>query len=307
MTRYLYAAFVILLACSYAAMANNDDKIRIAITVDDLPWHSDLPPGVTRQQVAKSIIKALKDADAPKVYGFINAVYLDKDPALAEVYTDWRAAGFPLGNHTWSHANLNELSVEAYVEEITKNEPTLTKYSRGADWHWFRFPFLVEGKDADIRNAVRAELAKRGYHIAAVTMSFADYAWNAPYARCMAKQDTDAIRLLEKNYLVVASDAIEQSHIMSRALYGRDIPYVLLMHIGGFDAHMFPRLLAMYKAKKVKLITLDEAEKDPVYASDLNPSLPAEPAGLPARMWARKMAVPGSDPGLTSMLDTICK
>lgn len=307
MNRFLLASLIMLLAYPYAVSAKNDDKIRIAITVDDLPWHSDLPPGVTRQQVAKSIIKSLKDADAPKVYGFINAQYLDTDPLLSEVYTDWRAAGFPLGNHTWSHANLNDLSVDAYVEEITKNETALVKYSKGMDWHWFRFPYLVEGKEADKRNAVRAELAKRGYHIAAVTMSFADYAWNPPYARCMAKQDVDAIKLLERNYLIVAADAIEQSHVMSRALYGRDIPYVLLMHIGAFDAHMFPKLLAMYKAKKVKLITLDEAEKDPVYASDFNPSLPAEPSGLDARMWARKMAVPGSDPGLTSMLNTICK
>jgi hypothetical protein len=30
---------------------------------------------------------------------------------------------------------------------------------------------------------------------------------------------------------------------MSEQLYNRDIPYVLLMHIGAFDARMLPRLL----------------------------------------------------------------
>ncbi len=138
-------------------------------------------------------------------------------------------------------------------------------------------------------------------------MSFADYAWNGPYARCVTKQDDEAIKLMEKNYLLVAAEAINNSHKMSIALYGRDIPYVLLMHIGGFDAHMLPRLLAMYKAKGVKLITLEQAEKDTVYASNYDPSLAAEPVGLDGRMWARKLAVPGSDLSLTSMLDSICK
>lgn len=298
---------IFLVASLLCASAYADSNIQIALTFDDLPVHNDLPPGITRQQIGKDIIKALKAAHAPEVYGFVNAVHLQNDPALAEVLSDWRAAGYPLGNHSWSHPNLNDLSVEAYTEEIIKNEESLKQYSKGMDWHWFRYPFLSEGSDPEKRNAIRTLLSQRGYHIAAVTMSFADYAWNGPYARCAAKQDDKAINLMEKNYLLVAAEAIDSSHTLSMALYGRDIPYVLLMHIGGFDAHMLPRLLAMYKAKGVKLITLGQAEKDPFYASNYDPSLPAEPVGLDGRMWARKLAVPGGDSSLTSMLDTICK
>ena len=46
----------------------------IAITFDDLPAHSDLPPGVTRVRVAQRIIDALKAAHLPPVYGFFNGV-----------------------------------------------------------------------------------------------------------------------------------------------------------------------------------------------------------------------------------------
>ncbi len=302
-----YVLLVLLSCFCIAANAAKQNNIQIALTFDDLPWHNDLPPGVTRQQVAKDIIAALKAAHAPKVYGFVNAVHLQNDPTLAEVLVDWRAAGFPLGNHTWSHANLNNLSVEAYVDEIIKNEVVLKQYSKGMDWHWFRYPYLVEGSDIEKRNAIRKVLAQRGYHIAAVTMSFGDYMWNGPYARCATQHDDEAIKLMEKNYLLAAAQALESSHLMSNALYNRDIPYVLLMHIGGFDAHMLPQLLALYKSKGVQFITLEQAEKAMPYRSDFNPALSAEPSGLEARMRARGLQVPDNDPHLTSMLDRICK
>jgi len=288
------------------ASAKEQLGIQIAITIDDLPWHAELPPGQTQQQVAKDIIKALRDARAPKVYGFINAAHLQKDPTLAEVLSDWHAAGLPLGNHTWSHVNLNNVSVDQFVDEIIKDEDALKEFSKGKDWHWFRYPYLVEGTDPEKRKLVRDALVQHGYRIAAVTMSFEDYLWNAPYARCAARQDAEAIKTLERSYLKAASDAIEQSHLMSNVLYKRDIPYVLLMHMGGFDAYMLPKLLAMYKAKGVKLITLEQAEKDAYYASDVNPSLAPEPVGLDQHMWARNLTVPGSDPSLSSMLNSIC-
>jgi peptidoglycan/xylan/chitin deacetylase (PgdA/CDA1 family) len=291
---------------SFAANGREKQDIQIAITFDDLPVHNDLPPDVTRRQVGRNIIKALKDAHVSKVYGFVNASHVEKEPALGAVFADWHAAGFLLGNHTWAHSNLNELSAESYIEEIDRNEGALKEYSNGKDWHWFRYPFLVEGDQSEKRKIVRDALAKNGYHIAAITMSFGDYMWNAPYARCMTKQDMESVKLLERSYLKAAADAMDHSHLMSTVLYKRDIPYVLLMHVGAFDAHMLPKLLALYKSKGVKFITLEQAQKDPYYASDMNPFLPAEPPSLERRMWARKLTVPGSEPSLPAMLDSIC-
>jgi len=68
----------------------------IAITFDDLPVHAALPPGVTRLQVAQEVIAALKAAGVPEVYGFINAVALEREPGTDVVLKAWRDAGFPL-------------------------------------------------------------------------------------------------------------------------------------------------------------------------------------------------------------------
>ena len=46
------------------------------------------------------------------------------------------------------------------------------------------------------------------HKVAAVTMSFGDYQWNEPYARCRAKGDDAAVRSLESSYLEGADDSI---------------------------------------------------------------------------------------------------
>ena len=55
---------------------------------------------------------------------------------------------------------------------------------------------------------------------------------------------------------------------MANLVYGRDIKHVMLLHIGGMQTIMLPRLLELLKERGFKLITLQEAELDPAYALD---------------------------------------
>jgi len=190
---------------SPAASNLRDTPLHIAITFDDLPAHSALPPGETRLEVASKIIAALRDAHLPPTYGFVNGLRVEEQPADATVLQAWRAVGYPLGNHAWSHMNLNQHTLEEFEADVSRNEPLLSRWmnerdDRDNDWHWFRFPFLAEGDTPEKKTGIRAYLAQRGCKVAAVTMSFGDYQWNEPYARCKAKGDEKAIALLEKSY-----------------------------------------------------------------------------------------------------------
>jgi peptidoglycan/xylan/chitin deacetylase (PgdA/CDA1 family) len=263
---------------------------KIAITFDDLPSHSALPQDTTRVEIAQKIIAALKDAKAPPVYGFVNGLRLVDDAPSAPVLQLWRDAGFPLGNHTWSHINLNQHTLAEWEADTLKNETVLTPLK--GDWHWLRFPYLAEGETVAKHDAVRAFLARRRYRIAAVTMSFDDYLWNEPYARCIAKGDDATIARMESAWLAAAEGSLAYYHSLSMQLYQRDIPYVLLMHIGAFDARMLPRLLALYRDKGVTLITLDQAERDPFYRTDTAPRLRAGPVTLEQAMAARGVTFP---------------
>ncbi len=281
----------------------------VAITFDDLPSHSSLPKGTTRLEIAQKVIRALKDGGVPATYGFVNAKrFEDESAGVQGVLEAWRAGGNPLGSHTWSHMDLNKNTLEAWEADLLKDEPTLAKYSRaGDDWHWLRFPYLSEGDTPEKRMGARVFLKEHGYRIAAVTMSFGDYAWNEPYARCVAKGDTAAIAGLEKSYLQAAQEDIGYRQALAEAALGHGIPFVLLMHIGAIDAELLPRLLKVYKDAGFRFITLQEAENDPFYANDVNLSLPAAADSLEAVAKAKGVRDWPKHAPLPSDLSTVCK
>ena len=278
---------------------------QIAFTFDDLPSHGSLPPGETRLQIARSILDTLKQHHMPPTYGFVNGVHLTTDPSTAEVLKAWIAAGQPLGNHTYSHPNLSSMTAEAFEQEIEKNEPVLKQYAGNSDWHWLRFPFLSEGDTLEKRRAVRAWLTAHNYKIAEVNMSFGDYLWNPVYARCVAKHDEASIKQLHELYLAAADDAIAPARTLSKEVYGRDIPYVLLMHIGAFDARMLPELIALYRSRSFTFVSLPEAEKDPAYSDDADIA-PAGGTELDQIAMKRKLPIPPQH-NYSKQLDSICQ
>jgi peptidoglycan/xylan/chitin deacetylase (PgdA/CDA1 family) len=295
---------VLLAAAVLAAISANAQQV--AFTWDDVPAHSALPLGQTRVEIGRKLIDAMKAEHMPPVYGFVNGVAIEREPASEPMMKDWRDAGLPLGNHTWSHMNLNTASLADWEADLVKNEPLLEKYAAGSDWHWLRFPYLAEGDSAQKRAEARKFLAGHHYRIAAVTMSFGDYMWNEPYARCLAKNDQAAIAQLESTYLDAASQDADFRRAMARALFGHDIPYVLLMHVGAFDARMLPRLLKVYREKGFSFVTLDDAEKDPFYSGSVDPSLPDGPDTLEGAIGARGLKMPDR-PKMTADVGAMCK
>ena len=257
--------FLVVAACGSPAFAQG---VQMAITFDDLPAHGEMPPGMSRLEITQSILATLKREQMPPVYGFINGKKVEDDPSSLAVLQAWRAAGYPLGNHTWAHLDLNQETATQFMGEVQKNEPLLKSLMAHEDWHWFRYPFLHEGDSISKRREVRASLARHRYQIAEVNMDFEDYLWNAPYARCSAKQDTDAIERLHDSYLAVADQYYGVFRQLSSLVYGRDVKYVLLMHVGAFDARMLPELLALYRKKGVRFISLGDAMADPAYRDD---------------------------------------
>jgi peptidoglycan/xylan/chitin deacetylase (PgdA/CDA1 family) len=279
----------------------------MAITFDDLPAHGTLPKGETRLGIADSVLKTLKAERMPPTYGFINGQGVDGIAGEKAVLQAWRVAGQPLGNHTWSHPDLDTLTAAQFEENIARNEPMLTRLmgepdggpdsnpDGGNDWHWFRYPYLHEGDTLAKRQAVRAWLGGHGYRVAEVNMDFGDYLWNDPYARCVARHDEAAIGRLHDSYLATAGQFVGVFRDLSQRVYGRDVKYVLLMHLGAFDAKMLPELLALYRAKGFTFISLAEAEADPAYKDDPDVADAGGGTELEMMMEAKGMKIPAAN------------
>lgn len=279
---------------------------RVALTFDDLPAHGPLPLGASRIEIASKILAALRAAGVPPTYGFVNAQTIEREPGDIAVIEAWRAAGQPLGNHTWSHMNLNSHSMEEFEADIIHDEALLAKSMKDEDWHWFRFPFLAEGDTPAKKAGAKAFLGAHGYRVAAVTMSFGDYLFTEPYARCKAKNDAKALSALGDTFLSAADESISYYRGLSRALYGRDIPYVLLLHVGALDAEMLPQLLKLYRSRGFTFVSLGDAESDEFYAGSTNLKMPPGADNLEEAMEERGLPLPARL-SVELLLDALCR
>jgi peptidoglycan/xylan/chitin deacetylase (PgdA/CDA1 family) len=244
----------------------------LAITIDDLPRHGPLPEGVTRTDLTHKMLDALKKHKVPEVYGFVNAAKIsgkeDSEPKLIDDLKLWVKAGYPLGNHTFSHIDLNKATADEFNHEITENEAVLKKLNGKMNWHFLRYPYLREGDTLEKRNAVRAFLKKNHYQVAQVTVDFEDWSWNGPYVRCLKEKKLEDIAWLKQTYLQNAMDQMKRAKLLSQALFKHPIKHILLLHIGAMDAEMLDELLTAYEKIGVKFIGLSAASKDPVYQID---------------------------------------
>jgi peptidoglycan-N-acetylglucosamine deacetylase len=257
---------------------------KVAITMDDLPLNGTLPPGVTRVETTKKVLAILKERHVPPVYGFINAQKLEGSEDGAEALKLWAAAE-PVGNHTYAHMDLEQNTAPAFEREIDRDEPALELLNGGAkeSWRWFRYPYLHEGDTVEKRRAVRAYLKAHGYRIAQVTLDWEDYLWNTAYARCAAKNDAKSIEWLRSSYLTTASAFLDLGRAQAKLIYGHEINYVLLMHLGAFSSTILPDALDLLKNKGFTLVTLEEAESDAAYEGD--PDVGLHDAGTLLDQW----------------------
>lgn len=266
--------------------------IEIAITVDDLPRHMDLPPNTTRLDIAKKMLSSLKKHSLYNVYGFINAGNIKNDANRYDVLKIWIDSGQLLGNHTYDHININTFTSQQFIKQIQMNESYLSRLMKSKDYRYFRYPYLYEGNTQKKRDTVREYLFGHDYKIAQVTTDFEDYLWNNAYVRCIKKNDDHSIEWLKKSYIDQALKSINVAHTQSKLIFQRDIKQILLLHIGVFDALMLDDLLTAFERHHIKLISLTEALQDNAY--QVNPNMVRKNTGtfLDQMMIAKKIQPP---------------
>jgi peptidoglycan/xylan/chitin deacetylase (PgdA/CDA1 family) len=248
--------------------------IEVAVTVDDLPRHGQDVPGVSRLDIHRQVLDALKRHRVPGAYGFVNGSRLVGHPEDRAALEAWVAAGYPLGNHTFTHLDAAKAPVDDFLADVVANESVLGELmgpGTARAWKMLRYPYLHQGRDLEARAQIRQALGARGYRIAEVTIDFEDWAWNNPYARCKARGDVKAVETLAGSYLDSAELQLRWSDDTARRLFGGPIRHILLLHVGAFDAQMADGLLTLYENLGVKWISLDAALEDPVYREEPRP------------------------------------
>ena len=261
--RRFVAPSIVTLALLFPSAVTGTD---LAVTIDDLPTHGSLPPGITRLAVADRLIEVLRRHGIRDAVGFVNGGQIADTPQHGVVLERWIAAGYRLGNHTFSHHDLDRIGPDAFLADVERNEPVILRYARTELDRMFRYPYLHEGASLVERENVRRALRERRYQIVPVTVDFYDWAWNEMYARCAG--DPRAVEALTREFQEAALRALDWSEETADTLVRRPIKQILLLHVSAFVALTLDDLLSAYEARGVRFISVRDALEDPVYGID---------------------------------------
>jgi peptidoglycan/xylan/chitin deacetylase (PgdA/CDA1 family) len=237
---------------------------QVAITIDDLPRGGDGGPRDLAGILAMTerLLAPFREQRIP-VTGFVNA---GRDPHLGDaglrtVLDAWLDAGADLGNHSFSHLNINAVPLDVYTADIEKGEPAVRAAlaARGRTLRYYRHPFLFTGPTAEIKKELQAFLDRRGYRVAPVTIDDADYMFAALYTR---PEHRERVR---QEYVPYMESVVTFFEGRSVEVAGREIPQILLIHASELNADLMPDLLAMFRRRGYHFVTLERALSDEVY------------------------------------------
>ncbi len=219
----------------------------VAITVDDLPYAGDLALASPAAVNAK-LLAAFKRHNVP-VTGFVIQKRVE-DIGSAKgtaILKEWIRQGLDLGNHTYSHPNINLLSVEQIEEEILRGEAAFAPLMKEAGKKplLFRFPYNPTGNTKAKHDAIATFLSRRGYKLATCTIDTSDYLFNNAYLLMLAKGDDASAEKLRRGYLAYSATEIDYYAGLNRKVLGYEPPEVKLLHDDLLNADVIEQILAI--------------------------------------------------------------
>jgi peptidoglycan/xylan/chitin deacetylase (PgdA/CDA1 family) len=239
---------------------------QICITLDDIsdvekPLYSPLErDSMMRQALRKRQVKAGV---------FFIGKYLESDQGK-EILDAWDNDGHLILNHTYSHPHYDQdISYKEFSDDVLKCDNLI----KGAKNYKkiFRFPYLEEGDTQKKRDAMREFLKKNNYQNGYVSVVTTDW-WIAAKIEEVLNEDSEADLSQYKNlYLTNVKECAEFYRVLGEKLQG-DLPikHVILLHHNLLNALFLGDLIDMLRQNGWKIISAEEAFKDPIYEHSPN-------------------------------------
>src|SRR2546421_4663930 len=234
LTSVLFSALLLAALCARVAAQNNSASTaaarEVAVTFDDLPSpYGDLED---MRRITARLLESVKRNRVPTI-GFVNEAKLYRRgemDARTDLLRAWLDAGFELGNHTFSHINLQKAPLAEYEDDVVRGE-TVTRMllaERGMKLRYFRHPFLFTGTTPEYKRGLADFLVSRGYTVAPVTVDDDDYVFAKVYFDAKKRGDTATARRVADAYVPYMESVFEHFERLSVETFGREIRQVLL-------------------------------------------------------------------------------
>ncbi|CAM4482113.1 MAG: hypothetical protein LEGION0403_FIIPPAGN_01558 [Legionella sp.] len=221
-------------------------KKLISITIDDLPF-----VGEYRNFHLNMMIETMNKQRVPAT-GFIIASEVRKDNW--EILRKFRDAGFGLGNHTLTHANLGRLGTKEAIREIGEADAILSPVL--TEPKYFRYPYLSMSSGQK-KDEILCFLAKKNYQVAPITVDSKDFVFNQ---RLLAVPELNRRAYLEElkpfylDFIWQQTQRAEENHNGQQA-------QILLIHANLLNAYVLPDIIKLYKENGYTFVSLESALK----------------------------------------------
>lgn len=225
-------------------------KKTISITIDDLPF-----VGEYRNFHLNMMIRTMTKQAVPAT-GFIIASEIRKNNW--KTLRKFRDAGFGLGNHTLSHANLNKMDANEYIDEIQRADdillPVLTEPK------YFRYPYLAMSSGQK-KEEILCYLAQQNYHVAPITIDSKDFAFNQRLLAVPESNRRTYLEELKPFYLDFIWQQTIQAEEHNQFHHNPGQAQILLIHANLLNAYVLTDIINLFKQKGYEFVSLEDALK----------------------------------------------
>jgi len=263
------------LLLAFVTLAGHGQSRTVAITVDDLPCANCAPinpDGSSQHGLMETTNQRL-------LAGFLRA----RIPVTGLVVTQtaeesgdtgrrslqlWLEDGFDLGSHSYSHPDFSSISAEQMKSDITRADLTLRPLlaANGRKLEFFRFPFNHTGETKAKHDELAGFLKDHGYQVATCTIDTSDYEFASAYSRALGAKDIATADRIRQEYISYSATEIDFYAALNRRVLGYEPPEVMLLHDSLLNADAVDDILALFRNRGYRFVSLAEAQHDPAYA-----------------------------------------
>lgn len=234
----------------------------VSITMDD--FNLDEATMFSPQLRNQKLLKTFRDHKL-KAALFVAAKMIET-PERKGLLQKWTEQGHLIGNHTFSHHSFSKIGLAPFERDILKADESLSPFATFQ--RIFRFPYLAEGDTVEKRDQIREWLKSKGYRFGHVTIDASDWYVDQRMRDKLSEDPDFDLSKYRNYYLDHIWDRAQYYNEMSKQVLGREVKHTLLVHFNLLNVLFMDDLLKMFKSHGWKIISAEEAFRDPVFSKE---------------------------------------
>jgi hypothetical protein len=211
------------------------------------------------------LVNALKENAIPPTVNFVAGDSVDQP-----LQEEWLRSSNLIGSLNYAGRSVKKRTAQEFISDWGKNEEALAPLWRKFErkQKYVRFPGLKLGMDEQRPREIRAFLKQSGYIEVPATIDSRDDYFSQPYCAALARGDKICANFIAATFKSLLLDRTIKARLAAVKIAGRDVKQILMIQANQLTCDLLDELLHWYKAMGVRFISLEEALRDPFYASE---------------------------------------